>query len=100
MSGTYSVSLQALENAVVHADTVGTAIGNLLAELEGDVEQKLSSWTGDARESYITCKRQWDQAAAEMPTSLATARQTLEVIAEQYDAAEKSAIDTFFGGIR
>jgi WXG100 family type VII secretion target len=78
MDGTYSVSLAVLEN---------------------DVGKNLATWTGDARQSYTTCKARWDQAASQIPTTLVATRATLESIAEQYDAAEKAAIDTFFGGI-
>jgi hypothetical protein len=35
-----------------------------------------------------------------MPTTLAAARTTLESIAEQYNAAERAAIDTFFDNVR
>src|SRR5262245_26067933 len=99
VDGTYSVSLVALENAVIHADEIGAGIGRLLDELEGNVSAKLASWTGEAQRSYQACKARWDAAASQMPQTLAAARATLEAIAEQYDAAEKAAIDTFFGGI-
>ena len=99
MSSSYSVSLVALENAVTHAGQVGRNIGDLLTALEENVQHKLASWTGEAQKSYRECKARWDAAAAEIPSSLVVARATLEAIAEQYDRAEKAAIDTFFGGI-
>jgi 6 kDa early secretory antigenic target len=95
----YSVSLSVLENAVTHADQTGISIERLLGELEDHVSAKLAHWTGDAQDAYRTCKARWDEAARQMPASLAAARATLETIAEQYDAAEKNAIETFFGGI-
>jgi WXG100 family type VII secretion target len=94
---TYSVSLINLETAVTHADEIKGSIQSLLNELEGNVQAKLASWTGDAQAAYRTQKTVWDNAAAAMPESLAQARITLESIAEQYDAAEKAAIDAFFG---
>lgn len=92
----YSVSLVALESAVTHAAETGTSIGRLLDELENDVSARLSTWTGEAQASYQACKARWDAAAAQMPVTLSAARTTLEAIAEQYNAAEKAAIDTFF----
>jgi ESAT-6 family protein len=99
MDGTYSVSLLTLEHAVAHTDEIGASIGRLLAELEANVAAKLGSWTGDAQQSYGRCKARWDQAAEQIPSTLTATRATLESIAERYDAAERSAIETFFGGI-
>jgi WXG100 family type VII secretion target len=94
--GTYSVSLLALQNAVIHADETGAAITRLLGELDTHVQARLATWTGDAQFAYAQAKARWDGAAQRMPTTLAAARATLESIAEQYNAAERAAIDTFF----
>ena len=97
MSGTYSVSLSALENAVSNADQVGSNITRLLHELEADVQQRLAMWTGDAQAAYQAAKTQWDSIAAQMPATLTAARATLESIGIQYDSAERAAIATFGG---
>jgi WXG100 family type VII secretion target len=92
---TYSVKLTSLENAVTHADEVGNAISGLLNTLNENVQRTLATWTGDAQAAYRAQKTVWDNAAAAIPASLAQARSTLEAIAEQYDAAEKAAINAF-----
>ncbi|HYQ64008.1 WXG100 family type VII secretion target [Actinophytocola sp.] len=94
--GTYSVSLLALESAVISAGETSANIAKLLGELDTHVQGKLATWTGDAQLAYKAAKDLWDAAKERMPTSLAAARTTLENIAEQYDAAEKAAIDMFF----
>ncbi|HEY3470217.1 MAG TPA: hypothetical protein VGL47_34145 [Amycolatopsis sp.] len=49
-------------------------LGELLAELEADVEPELAGWTGDAREEYLRAKRDWGRAAERMPDCLERAR--------------------------
>lgn len=98
--GTYSVSLLALEGAVIHADETSANITRLLGELDAHVRAKLATWTGDAQLAYTQAKERWDAASQRMPATLAAARATLESIAEQYNAAERAAIDTFFDSIR
>ncbi|RSD13296.1 WXG100 family type VII secretion target [Amycolatopsis eburnea] len=53
-------------------------LGELLAELETDVEPGLAGWTGAAREEYARAKREWARAAERMPGSLARARAAVE----------------------
>jgi uncharacterized protein YukE len=67
--------------------------------METNVQGKLTSWTGDAQAAYKVRQARWDEASRQMPDTRAAPRATLESIAEQYDAAEKAAIDTFFDGI-
>jgi WXG100 family type VII secretion target len=98
--GTYSVSLLALENAVINAGEISANITKLLDELDTHVQAKLATWTGDAQIAYKEAKGRWDAAKTRMPANLAAARVTLEDLAEKYDAAEKAAIDTFFDTVR
>lgn len=49
-------------------------LGELLAELEADVEPELAGWTGEAREEYLRAKRDWGRAAERMPDCLERAR--------------------------
>lgn len=98
--GTYSVSLFALQNAVTRAGETSASITKLLDELDTHVQAKLTTWTGDAQLAYAGAKARWDGAAKRMPTTLAATRATLESIAEQYNAAERAAIDTFFNTVR
>lgn len=55
----------------------------------------LSGWTGDAQaayeEAYATCR----QVASWMPQTLESARQTLQSISSQYEAAESNVTKSF-----
>ncbi|MEU7790788.1 MULTISPECIES: hypothetical protein [unclassified Amycolatopsis] len=49
-------------------------LGELLAELETDVEPELAGWTAAAQEEYRRAKREWARAAERMPGCLERAR--------------------------
>jgi ESAT-6 family protein len=41
-----------------------------LEELEHRLNPVIQTWTGQAQEAYFQCKRQWDEAAANLATVL------------------------------
>ena len=56
-------------------------LGELLAELEADVEPGLAGWTGEAREEYLRAKRDWGRAVERMPECLERAREAFDELA-------------------
>ncbi|WP_370968631.1 WXG100 family type VII secretion target [Amycolatopsis sp. cg9] len=54
--------------------SIAGELGELLAELEADVEPGLAGWTGAAQEEYARAKREWARAAERMPGCLERAR--------------------------
>jgi WXG100 family type VII secretion target len=70
----------------VYNQLVGT-----LTQLENDLQPMVSSWSGSAQESYVQCKKQWEQAAAALSTVLSQIGQAVGTANENYQNAEKAA---------
>lgn len=94
---TYSVSLNSMNDAISQAQQIASNISNELSELESNVQQRLSDWTGDAQQSYQARKAAWDAAAAAMPQSLNQASTTLNHISDLYSTSERTVAGTFGG---
>jgi 6 kDa early secretory antigenic target len=62
-----------------------------LEELEQRLNPMIQTWTGQAQESYLQCKKQWDEAAANLATVLNTIGQAVGTAHENYRAAENAA---------
>ena len=62
-----------------------------LEQLESDLQGMINSWTGAAQESYMQCKKQWDEAAANLASVLNSIGQAVGQAHENYRAAENAA---------
>jgi 6 kDa early secretory antigenic target len=62
-----------------------------LEQLEQQLQPMIQSWTGAAQESYLQCKKQWDEAAANLASVLNSIGQAVGQAHENYRAAENSA---------
>ncbi|HEY7046013.1 MAG TPA: WXG100 family type VII secretion target [Jatrophihabitantaceae bacterium] len=62
-----------------------------LEQLEQDLNPMVQSWTGAAQESYMQCKKQWDEAAANLASVLNSIGQAVGQAHENYRAAENAA---------
>lgn len=62
-----------------------------LEQLEQDLNPMIQSWTGAAQESYLQCKKQWDEAAANLASVLNSIGQAVGQAHENYRAAENAA---------
>lgn len=62
-----------------------------LEQLESDLNPMIQSWTGSAQESYMQCKKQWDEAAANLASVLNSIGQAVGQAHENYRAAENAA---------
>jgi WXG100 family type VII secretion target len=62
-----------------------------LDQLESDLQPMISSWSGAAQESYLQCKRQWDQAALGLSQVLNNIGQAVGQAHENYTSAETAA---------
>jgi ESAT-6 family protein len=62
-----------------------------LEQLEQDLNPMIQSWTGAAQESYMQCKKQWDEAAANLASVLNSIGQAVGQAHENYRAAENAA---------
>ncbi|HEV7205612.1 MAG TPA: WXG100 family type VII secretion target [Jatrophihabitans sp.] len=62
-----------------------------LEQLESDLAPMVNSWSGAAQESYVACKKQWDDAAFALSAVLNSIGQAVGQAHENYTAAENSA---------
>ncbi|HEY3715195.1 MAG TPA: WXG100 family type VII secretion target [Jatrophihabitantaceae bacterium] len=62
-----------------------------LEELEGRLAPMLQTWSGSAQESYLQCKKQWDESAAALATVLNSIGSAVGDAHQNYQAAENSA---------
>lgn len=81
-------SLQAGEQGIRNNYAKLTAT---LEQLETDLRPMINTWTGSAQESYLACKKQWDDAAAALSMVLSNIGQAVGQAHENYSAAENSA---------
>lgn len=62
-----------------------------LEQLETDLAPMVASWSGAAQESYVQCKRQWEEAAAALATVLNNIGAAVGQAHQNYTAAEQAA---------
>jgi WXG100 family type VII secretion target len=62
-----------------------------LEQLESDLQPMIGTWSGQAQESYLACKKQWDDAALALSQVLNSIGQAVGQAHENYTAAEASA---------
>jgi WXG100 family type VII secretion target len=62
-----------------------------LEQLESDLQPMINTWSGAAQESYLVCKKQWDDAAIALSQVLNSIGQAVGQAHENYSAAENSA---------
>ena len=59
-----------------------------LEQLESDLQPMIGSWSGAAQESYLACKKQWDDAAVALSQVLRSVGEAVGEAHENCTAAE------------
>lgn len=62
-----------------------------LDQLESDLAPMIASWDGAAQESYLQCKKQWDEAAQALSLVLDNIGKAVGQANQNYQAAENAA---------
>ena len=62
-----------------------------IEQLESDLQPMIASWSGAAQESYLVCKKQWDDASVALSQVLSSIGQAVGQAHENYTAAENAA---------
>jgi early secretory antigenic target protein ESAT-6 len=62
-----------------------------LEQLESDLAPMVASWSGAAQESYLQCKKQWEDAATALAQVLSNIGSAVEQAHENYVNAENAA---------
>jgi WXG100 family type VII secretion target len=62
-----------------------------LEQLEQSLQPMINSWSGAAQESYLNCKKQWDDASVALSQVLNNISQAVGQAHENYQGAENAA---------
>ena len=62
-----------------------------IEQLESDLQPMINTWSGAAQESYLQCKKQWDDAAVALSQVLNSVGQAVGQAHQNYTAAESAA---------
>jgi 6 kDa early secretory antigenic target len=79
-----------LQGQVDIAQTYGR-ITRTLEDLEKRLTPMIQTWTGQAQEAYLQCKKQWDEATANLATVLNSIAAAIGQAQANDPAAENSA---------
>jgi len=81
------------------ADDIQSAIGKISAELDGlerGVQPLVATWDGPAKAAYLTRKREWDSASADL-TQLLTGIKRAVLSSAEIMAAQEQKNVSYFG---
>jgi early secretory antigenic target protein ESAT-6 len=66
-------------------------LNSTLDDLEKGLQPMVNSWSGAAQESYIACKKQWEDASHALALVLQNIGQAVQQAHQNYTSAENSA---------
>lgn len=89
--GEIKVSFGALEAGEQGIRNNYAKLTGTLDQLESDLAPMIATWTGAAQESYLNCKKQWDDAALALSQVLNNIGQAVGQANQNYQAAENAA---------
>ncbi|MFC6153856.1 WXG100 family type VII secretion target [Nocardioides yefusunii] len=84
-----------LDQASADLGSAARKIRSRLDELESQLAPLAEQWSGEARESYATAKRTWDQALAEMVTLLSDVSLAVADSNDAFRAADRRGAARF-----
>ncbi|MGD7707361.1 WXG100 family type VII secretion target [Microlunatus sp. Y2014] len=90
MSDFTAVNAGQMQQGISDLNTAHKGTDSTLTQLEGELEQSLAQWDGQAREAYQAAKQKWDAAANHMAQVIQKMTTTLSTISENYDANERN----------
>lgn len=88
MSEYTQVNAGAMQQGIGDLQAAYNSTDSTLTTLEGELEQSLAQWDGDARAAYSQAKAKWDAAAAHMASVIQKMTSTLGQIDEGYASNE------------
>jgi len=89
--GSISVNFDSLAGGEQGIRSNYAKLNATLEQLESDLRPMISTWTGAAQESYLQCKKQWDDAAAALSQVLSQIGTAVGQAHENYTGAENAA---------
>jgi len=85
------VTFESLQAGQAGIQKTYSALVSTLEDLENQLKPMISTWTGAAQEAYLSCKAEWDGAAANLSQVLNSIGQAVGQAHENYQAAEQAA---------
>ena len=95
MSGEVRVTFGELDAAQGNISSTVNAINSQLDDLKSFLAPMVSTWDGQAAETYNALQRQWDTAAADLNQVLAQIGSAVNVANQQYQHAESTNTSRF-----
>ena len=95
MSGEVRVTFGELDAAQGNITSTVNAINGQLDDLKSFLAPMVSTWDGQAAETYNALQRQWDTAAADLNQVLAQIGSAVNVANQQYQQAESTNTTRF-----
>jgi 6 kDa early secretory antigenic target len=89
--GEIHVQFESLASGQEGINRTFQALTGTIEQLESDLQPMIQSWSGSAQESYLQCKKQWDDAAQALSQVLSTIGQAVGTAHENYQQAERAA---------
>jgi WXG100 family type VII secretion target len=85
------VAFESLQSGQAGIQRTYSSLVSTLEDLENQLKSMISTWTGAAQEAYLTCKQEWDTAAANLSQVLNGIGQAVGQAHDNYQAAEQAA---------
>lgn len=85
-----SVRFDALQSGAAGIDSTYARLTSTLQGLEADLQPMVASWSGAAQEAYLTCKKQWEDAANQLATLLNGIGKAVGQAHENYTSTENA----------
>jgi early secretory antigenic target protein ESAT-6 len=89
--GDISVKFESLSSGADGIRQNYAKLTGTLEQLASDLQPMISTWSGAAQESYLQCKKQWDDAATALSLVLNNIGQAVGQAHQNYQTAENSA---------
>ena len=89
--GDISVKFESLSSGADGIRQNYAKLTGTLEQLETDLGPMISTWSGAAQESYLQCKKQWDDAALALSQVLQNIGSAVSQAHQNYSTAENSA---------
>ena len=93
--GSIVLSFSALHAAAAAISGNLTKLRARLDQLEGDLQQLVATWSGDAQAAYLIQKKQWEQAAQDLAVMLQSIVIALGNTNTDYTSAQRRIVASF-----
>lgn len=90
--GEISVNLGALQGGQAGIGQTFNRLQATLEELERALQPMIETWSGSAQDAYLTCKKEWDEAAQSLAVVLQSVSRAVGNAHENYTATHNATM--------